>query len=851
MSKAKNKAELFKGRLGFVLRVTQAGLFAERLTRAFWPLWSLGFAVVAALMLGLAEYLSLELIWIAVVASVGLAVVFLVRGALRFHMPSGNDALERLDATLPGRPLQAMIDVPVIGVQDIGSRRLWSAHHNRMKAQSAAATPVQPNLRIARLDPFGLRYLAVLALMVAALFGSVSKVASVSSLALQQDLALSGAVWEGWIEPPRYTGMPTLYLNDLVAAGLDVPEGSTVSLRFYGETGALILDETVSGGTGDVTSVADVEQNFQINRSGKLAISGAGGRSWDITMIPDVAPEIAISGPASVSGEGEMSLPFMAKDDHAVTSGEAMISLDLAAISRQHGLAAAPEPRKSILMPLPLPVTGDRSAFTESLIQDFSEHPWAHLPVTIVLTAQDGAENQTSSAPISLSLPARRFFDPLAAAIIEQRRDLLWTRENAPRIAQILRAISHAPKPDMFGDVTAYLRLRFTLRRLENLTASGLTEPQRDEISQALWDLAVRFEEGNAGDAFKRLERARERLSEAMKNGANDEEIARLMQEMRQATEDYMREMARRQREKQDGKNQQLSENSIRMTQDDLQRMMDRIQDLMEEGRMAEAQQALEQLQQLMENMQITEGQGEGSPGQQSMQDLADSLRQQQELSDQAFRDLQEDFNPGSQSGQSQNNQSNSGGQGQGQSSEGTGNGQGESRENAQGGEAGKGSLADRQEALRQELERQRGALPGQDTEGGEAAREALGRADQAMDNAGNALREGDLSDALNHQSDAMEAMREGLRGLGEAMAEQQRSGSQQGTAEGAQSQSKRDPLGREAGNGRSSATDQNIVDADVYRRARDLLDEIRRRAGDTSRDTLERGYLERLLDRF
>ena len=37
----------------------------------------------------------------------------------------------------------------------------------------------------------------------------------------------------------------------------------------------------------------------------------------------------------------------------------------------------------------------------------------------------------------------------------------------------------------------------------------------------------------------------------------------------------------------------------------------------------------------------------------------------------------------------------------------------------------------------------------------------------------------------------------------------------------------------------------------DVYRRAQDLLDEIRRRSGDLGRSQGERDYLRRLLDMF
>jgi hypothetical protein len=37
----------------------------------------------------------------------------------------------------------------------------------------------------------------------------------------------------------------------------------------------------------------------------------------------------------------------------------------------------------------------------------------------------------------------------------------------------------------------------------------------------------------------------------------------------------------------------------------------------------------------------------------------------------------------------------------------------------------------------------------------------------------------------------------------------------------------------------------------DVYRRARNLLDEIRRRSADQTRPTVELDYLKRLLERF
>ncbi|MGX9351273.1 TIGR02302 family protein [Shimia sp. W99] len=848
----RSEADTALKRLGWVLGLTRLGLLAERVTRAFWPLWSLVFLVLAALMMGVQDVLPLEAVWTLAALAVLGALVALVAGMRGFAVPTRADALARLDATLPGRPIQALMDHPAIGERDAGSRAIWQAHQSRMAERTRAARPVEPDLRVSRLDPFGLRYIAVLALAVAVLFGSVARVGSVAEMAPGSGAALAaGPTWEGWIEPPGYTGRPALYLNDLEPGTLELPEGSRVLMRLYGEVGALSVAETVSGRIGEVPSASEPEQDFIISQSGNLEVLGPGGRVWRIDMIADAAPKIVINGSAEVSGRGEMTLPFAAEDDYGIKGGSAVIALDLGAVDRRFGLATPPESRPVVTVPLPLPITGDRAAFEEVLIEDFSKHPWAHLPVTVTLSVEDDASHVGQALPEAMLLPARRFFDPLAAAVVELRRDLLWSRENARRVAQLMRAISHRPEDGVFKKETDYLRMRTILRRLEAYSARGLDAEHRDEIAEALWDLALKLEEGDLGSALERLQRAQERLSEAMKNGASDAEIAQLMQELREATEDYMRELARRnQQDGEEGEEQQLSENSMQMTQDDLQRMMDRIQELMEQGRMAEAQQALDELRRMMENMRVTQGQGQQSPGEQAMEGLAETLREQQGLSDEAFRELQEQFNPNAQSGQSQENQGYSGGDGRGEAHDGTGQGRGEGEEGtAQGQQPGQGELEDRQRALREELNRQMGNLPGQGTPEGDAAREALGRADEAMEGAEDALREDDLAEAIDRQAEAMEALREGMRNLGEAMAQQQRQG-QQGTAEN--QGNAQDPLGRSAGNRGPSGTDEGLLQGeDVYRQARRLLDEIRRRAGESARPEAERNYLERLLDRF
>lgn len=854
--------------LRWPLALTQAGLLSERAVRAFWPLASVLMAALAALMLGLHLLLPEAVVWTSAIAAVLAATAAFGWGAWRFRWPGRTEALARLDATLPGRPVSALLDRQAIGAEDAASIALWQAHQRRMAAAAAQARAPAPDLNIAAADPYALRYAAALFLAVALLFGSIWQAASIKELGSDRIAGFNGPAWEGWAEPPAYTRLPVLYLNDQPEGVLKLPEGSRITLRFYGEVGALTLSENVSGQSAEQPPAPDAAMEFGVARSGDFAIGGSGGRIWQVEVIPDHPPKVSVAGQPELENDGFTSLAFAAADDFGVAGGQVRISLDMAAVDRRHGLAAPPDPREALVLDLPLPLSGSRKEFTEKLIEDFAQHPWANLPVVFTFSAVDEAGQSAAAAGFGTDLVTRRFFDPLAAAVIEQRRDLLWARANAPRVAQVLRALSHRPA-GLFRDYGDYLRLRAILRQLERHTVQGaVAEPPQAEIAAALWDLAMQLEEGDVGDALERMRRSQERLSQAMRDGASEQEIARLMQELREATQDYLRQLSRQ--AEADGSPMEpggMPEDMMTLSQDDLQAMMDRIQELMEQGRMAEAEQALREFQQMMENMQMTrsqQGQG-GNEGREAMEGLGETLREQQGLSDQAFRDLQEQFNPGARSGESQGNEGRDGGLGRGQSHQG-GQG-GDSGQDGRGGEGADsgnpegagpdgstppgedGSLADRQQALRQQLQRQRGGLPYLGGEAGDAAREALDRAGRAMDGAEDALRGGDMAEAIDRQSEAMEALREGMRSLGEALAQQEdgpRNGQGQpsATAQG----DRLDPLGRSNG-----AVDDGgqVGEGNAYRRAWDLLEDIRRRAGERDRSERERNYLQRLLDRF
>lgn len=785
--------------------LTHLGLWAEAVARAFWPLWAVCTTIAGAAMLGLP---LIGWVWIGCIATIAAAALW---GLWRFRLPRRAQAEARVDDHLPGRPLAGLRDTQLTGHGDAGSAALWHAHQSWLARQAARARAVAPNLRLADRDPFGLRLIGMLVLAVGVVFGTAFRVSSVVELPTVP--ATDGPSWEGWAEPPAYTGDLALYLPDQTGDTLTLAQGSAITLRFYGTDGAYQIDQDI--GAGDPLIVA---------QSGALRIDGPNGRSWQVTVLPDAPPSIASDGTVTAE-KGDTLIAFTASDDFGVRKARARISLDLASVARRHGLSVDPDPIDPIAIDLPLPFSRDRQDIADQLVQDFSQHILANMPVVIQLEAEDDAGQIAQADPISTTLTSKRFFQPIARAVAEQRRDFLWARANDARVAQVLRAVGWRPD-DLFRNPAHGVILRGLIDQIE---AGAQTPEARAKIANAMWAFALELEEGSLADARERLRRAQERLAEAMRNGASASEIQELMDELRAAKEDYMRLLAENAAPADRGDEPDTGEEGRTVTQDEIDRLMDEIQRLMEEGRMDEAQALMEQLNQLLENLtmqQSNEG-GDGTPGQQSMEDLGEALREQQELSDDTFRELQDRFNGR------------------------TPQDQGEEAPDAQ-------SLADRQQALEQELERQRQALPGLPGEEAEAARRALDRAADAMDRAGDALERDDLPGAISNQGRALELMRDGLSALTEAMrdADQdaQEDSSEEAGGAGQQSderQPARDPLGRRSGGGGQMGGDEVPEAQDPEGRASDLQDELRRRLGERARPQEERDYLDRLLDKF
>lgn len=788
------------------LRLTLLGLWAERIAHAFWPLWSVCLVALTVQGFGALDSLPLEGAWFSVLMFAGALVFGIWYAARHFQRPSLSQAVARLDATLLGQPLAALSDAQAINAEDQGSSAVWAAHKARMQARLSGAVAVAPDLRLSARDPYALRYIAALGACLALIFGAPDRLGNLPPLT---STAASGPTWEAWATPPAYTGKPALYLNEQPAGPLALPTGTRLQTRLYGAVGDMILDETVSG-RRDAVAASEPAQDFTVTRSGELSISGRDGRTWSVTAIPDLPPSVTVDPTMERDANGRFTQGFSARDDYGVTKGQVTIALDLGAVDRRHGLATQPDPITPTTRDLPL--RGSRAQIKGaevkgSLTDDLSQSILSNLPVTVIYSVTDAAGQSGQSDPVQVTLPGRRFFDPLAAALVEMRRDILWARANAPRAVQILKAVSNAPE-GFIRNQSAYLRLRVAIKRLDT---ADVTTALRDEVAGELWDIALLVEEGDLQSAKERLARAQDRLNEAIRNGASDAEIQALMDEMRDATKQYLKQLGSEAEKRGD---QTSQNNGPSLSQDQLQQMLDKLQELMEQGKTAEATALMEQLRQFMENMQVAEGGGSGdSPSDQTMQGLNDTLRDQQGLSDDAYRDLQD-----------------------GQNSEG-----------------GK-SLAQRQQDLRDRLDQlgQNESLPGQSTESGESGRQNLDEAGRAMQDAEEALRQGDTSGALDRQAQALEALRNGIGDLNDALAEEEQANNGPSGEQGQDDPNGQDPLGRRTGKALRNGSDENLLQGeDVYRRADELLGEIRKRAGDLTRPENERSYLKRLLDLF
>lgn len=875
-----------------------------------WP-WLAAASLVVALFLAVSWFGLWDVLppWgrIVGVALFVFAAIAALSPLFRASLPDRRAALGRVDRATgtAHRPATSLDDrMASVAGDDAMTRALWAAHRERIEREAKALKAGVPAPRLAARDPYALRFLVGLVLVAAfAVAGSDRGARVLAAFDWTTPAAeVAPARLDAWVAPPGYTGRPPVFLTarpgaagaepraDERAAALPAEAGSDVvsvpanaTLVIRGSGGA--VDIKTSGGAQAIETPGRppegvIERRFKLTGDAEAHVTAAGGpdRTWRFTVIPDRPPSIEATRPPQLNARGTATIAYEVKDDYGVASAEARFTLKPQAVPKTprfaRGYVAGEDQtaeRRPLYeapkVPLGLPRARAKEGKAEAPL-DVMEHPFAGAEATLVLAARDEAGQEGLSKPLDMRLPAREFTKPLARALVEQRRTLALDANSKPRVLSALRAINLFPE-QFSTPASTYLGVTTAYRRLE----LAKSDEELRGAADYLWEIALRVEDGDLPEAERELRAAEEKLRKALENGASEEEIKKLTQDLRAALEKFMKEMAEQQRRDPNQQRQQQAQGNQQgkeVKPQDLRDMIDKMEKQAKDGARDAAKETLADLKNMLDNLKNakpSQPNPQSQAQQQQLDKLQEMIREQSKLRDQTFQqyrqnDRQQRNMRGQQNRRQQNQQAD-------QQSKDLAQQQQKLREKldqlrkeqGQTGDQEKGEekqQADRQEGEKDGRMRRPGGEQGagQQEEQGEAdqpGRNELGQAGESMGEAQGALGQGQTGEALDQQQKALEQLRKGAQAMAEAMREGQGQPGQRGQEgqQGAQNGEEGrddDPLGRPVRRRESDGDTTKVPGEIEAQRARRVLEELRKRLGEAERPRDELDYIERLL---
>ena len=827
--------------------LTRLSLIWEYLWPALWPATAIAGLFIAA---ALFNVFTLMPLWLHVLILVATLIGFtsvLYRVFIQFPKIEAKQARHRLerDSGLSHRPLASLEDALAIGINDTQSQALWRVHQARMTAQSENLKLKLPKAGLSQRDPLGLRAAVSLILLtgiIAAGADGFSRIGQALSPSLDTATLASAAAITIWIIPPAYTQNPPVILRKggpkKASAGQSTPESETtqsdpdpVRVPMGSEVHA-----QVTGGS-DVpilrlgplslpfkrieTDNYHAETKMDPNRKGVTRLSvlqkGRNVASWSLSILEDQRPTVAFSDAPETSPQLGLRLPYEASDDYRLKS--------LAATIRRLDGEVMPDGSAEIILRMPLP-GGDKRAVRGKSNNDLISHVWAGLPVLVNFLATDELDQIGISQVEPVILPQRQFSNPVAKELIEIRKGLSIRKRD--RMLGILKLDSVAEELKQFdGHISVYLGLRVARERLlwdlENATVKT--------VQEMLWHMALGLEEGLASTAGNDLRTAQRRLQEALDRKARPEELERLLNEVEKALQAFMQSLMRELRQR--GQISPQDPDAQSLSKHDMQRLIDRARELIRQGSPDAARQLMAELKQMLENLRgaLSRSGGQSEQHRQAqrvLRDLRGLVQRQQQLLDKTHRRAQRERDQRYQ----------------------------ERIERSTEGRT-------EQDAIRKQLGRMLlkfGNMMGQIPMG-------LGEAERAMKESAQALGQGYQGKSIGPQTRALESLIQGAQNSARALARRQGLGQQGFSRQGGRlgvfsgprlrgmRPGNRDPFGRrikeEDGASGTTTGRVKIPDESEIHRARRILEELRRRAGDLWRPEIEQDYIDRLLKRF
>jgi uncharacterized protein (TIGR02302 family) len=380
----------------------------------------------------------------------------------------------------------------------------------------------------------------------------------------------------GWIEPPAYTGLTAITLP-ADEREINVPQGSILKLT----APHTILPLAVKNGGDTLRFIEHSEDDQQLNTP--LTASGAyrlkngllTAAPWNINVIADLAPKIALNDKIILNQQGSLTLPFSTSDDYGVVTIAVVLT------------PAKNQPHQQTLYSWDTPL----KTLTTQATADFSDLPFAGQNVALSLIATDSARQTTTTAPVTIPLPERVFTHPVAKHIIETRKKLLNNTHTPPKAVAILSVYLQNPAPIFQRDFIAYLSFVSALQHL--IIAHNPVE----SAAVLLWQTAVRLEQGSVGREAENMRQAADKLRELLANPNRDAEaLQQALKEFAAALEKYIQSIAAQQTPK------GAPPPDVNMS--GLQKYLESIENLANSGKPEDALKRLDSLQQMMENLQ-------------------------------------------------------------------------------------------------------------------------------------------------------------------------------------------------------------------------------------------------------
>jgi uncharacterized protein (TIGR02302 family) len=561
-------------------------LWTEVLARAFWPAVALLLAAGAVALLSVPAPLAGTPALLVLAA----ALAWLVQRGLRgLTIPGAADAERRLerDGGLSHRPFAVLRDRPA--GDSPSHQAIWEAHKARAQDSLRGIRLRGPSPGLAAADPYALRAAALLLLGASVVVAGPHAGERLADAFLPR-LPSFGAppVVQAWIEPPAYTGQPLLFLP---AAGtpVTVPAGSQLHVTLTGGHFGPYL--TLGRLTEKFARLSETSWQAQLalTEGGTLHVTRFFGEvaQWPIKLLPNEVPSVAWSEPPGpVSRALTTRLPWHVAQRWGVASLSAELQPD--------GFAKLP----GLHIPLPLPGT-PRDA-QGAATPDLSANPYAGVRMRAHLSATDVSGQSAQSPDAVFTLPARQFRNPLARALGDLRRRFALNPTDQEAAASDIDALSEA-RAAFGGRTGIFLNLAAVSALLRDVHGTAAFTEAEDRLYTIAMALDGLLPDASARALAEARENLRQGFADHARGKLSDSELKRRMDALRQALDRRLQDLA--QQAVRQGALAPFDPHAQKLSNAAIDKMMQKMQQAMREGRMDEARQRMAELEKMLDKL--------------------------------------------------------------------------------------------------------------------------------------------------------------------------------------------------------------------------------------------------------